>query len=126
MVSRRIEAAQKKVEERHFDSRKNLLEYDEVMDEQRKRFYGFRQEILDGVNCKARILEMIEEQIGRHLDDFLDKDYVLRHSPIGPDTMVEIRQIANVLGRSVAEPVANPEAGRPNPVGASAGTAAAR
>jgi 3-deoxy-7-phosphoheptulonate synthase len=40
--------------------------------------------------------------------------------------MVEIRQIANVLGRSVAEPVANPEAGRPNPVGASAGTAAAR
>ena len=37
MVSRRIEAAQKKVEERNFDSRKNLLEYDEVMDHQRKR-----------------------------------------------------------------------------------------
>ncbi len=39
MVSRRIEGAQKKVEERNFDSRKNLLEYDEVMDEQRKRVY---------------------------------------------------------------------------------------
>ncbi len=75
MVSRRIEGAQKKVEERHFESRKNLLEYDEVMDEQRKRVYGFRQEILDGINCKVKILEMIEEQIGRHLDDFLDKDY---------------------------------------------------
>ena len=37
MVSRRIEGAQKKVEERNFDIRKNLLEYDEVMDEQRKR-----------------------------------------------------------------------------------------
>ena len=37
MVSRRIEAAQKKVEERNFEVRKNLLEYDEVMDEQRKR-----------------------------------------------------------------------------------------
>ena len=37
MVTRRIEAAQKKVEERHFEARKNLLEYDEVMDEQRKR-----------------------------------------------------------------------------------------
>ena len=43
--------------------RKNLLEYDEVMDEQRKRVYGFRQEILDGANCKVRILEMIDEQI---------------------------------------------------------------
>src|SRR5262249_19534328 len=44
MVSRRIEAAQKKVEERNFDIRKNLLEYDEVMDHQRKRVYGYRQE----------------------------------------------------------------------------------
>ena len=52
MVSRRIEAAQKKVEERNFDIRKNLLEYDEVMDHQRKEVYGYRQEILDGANCK--------------------------------------------------------------------------
>ena len=48
MVTRRIEKAQKKVEEYHFDQRKNLLEYDEVMDHQRKRVYGTRQEILDG------------------------------------------------------------------------------
>src|SRR5262249_23644544 len=41
-VSRRIEAAQKKVEERNFDIRKNLLEYDEVMDHQRKRIYSYR------------------------------------------------------------------------------------
>ena len=47
MVSRRIEGAQKKVEERNFDIRKNLLEYDEVMDEQRKRVYGYRQRILE-------------------------------------------------------------------------------
>ena len=53
MVSRRIEGAQKKVEERNFEIRKNLLEYDEVMDEQRKRVYGYRQRILDGGNCKA-------------------------------------------------------------------------
>ena len=63
MVSRRIEGAQKKVEERNFDIRKNLLEYDEVMDEQRKRVYGFRQQILDGGNCKTMILEMIDQQI---------------------------------------------------------------
>jgi preprotein translocase subunit SecA len=75
MVSRRIEAAQKKVEERNFDIRKNLLEYDEVMDHQRKRVYGFRQEILDGGNCKIRVLKMIENQIDLALDRFLDADY---------------------------------------------------
>jgi preprotein translocase subunit SecA len=51
LVTRRIEGAQKKVEERNFDIRKNLLEYDEVMDEQRKRVYGFRQRILNGEDC---------------------------------------------------------------------------
>ncbi len=75
MVSRRIEAAQKKVEEQHFDSRKNLLEYDEVMDEQRKRVYGYRQSILDGVNCRELILTMIEEQVEQNVDVFLDRNY---------------------------------------------------
>lgn len=75
MVSRRIEGAQKKVEERNFEVRKNLLEYDEVMDEQRKRVYGYRQKILDGADCKQLILEMIHGEIDRHLDQFLDRDY---------------------------------------------------
>ena len=75
MVSRRVEGAQKKVEERNFEIRKNLLEYDEVMDEQRKRVYGYRQRILDGANCKQLIMEMIDEQVDRHLDEFLAKDY---------------------------------------------------
>jgi preprotein translocase subunit SecA len=75
MVSRRIEGAQKKVEERNFEIRKNLLEYDEVMDEQRKRVYGYRQHILDGANCKQLILEMIRKQIDHYLDQFLAKDY---------------------------------------------------
>jgi preprotein translocase subunit SecA len=75
MVTRRIEGAQKKVEERNFETRKSLLEYDEVMDEQRKRVYGFRQQILEGVNCKLKIMEMIDQEIDRYLDDFLAKDY---------------------------------------------------
>ena len=75
MVSRRIEGAQKKVEERNFDIRKNLLEYDEVMDEQRKRVYSYRQRILDGGSCKELILDMINSQIEQNLDIFLDKDY---------------------------------------------------
>src|SRR5204862_7281818 len=75
MVSRRIESAQKKVEERNFDIRKNLLEYDEVMDHQRKRVYSFRQEILDGANSKIRILDTLDEQITSAVDRFLDEDY---------------------------------------------------
>jgi preprotein translocase subunit SecA len=75
MVSRRIEAAQKKVEEYHFEARKNLLEYDEVMDTQRKRTYGKRQEILNDANCKAEILGMIREQVESNVVKFLDPDY---------------------------------------------------
>jgi preprotein translocase subunit SecA len=75
MVSKRIEGAQKKVEERNFDIRKNLLEYDEVMDHQRKRVYSYRQEILNGGNCKIRVLEMLDEQIDAAVERFLDEDY---------------------------------------------------
>lgn len=75
MVTRRIEAAQKKVEERNFETRKNLLEYDEVMDEQRKRVYGYRQRILNGENCKHLVLEMVHKEIDRFLDQFLARDY---------------------------------------------------
>jgi len=75
MVSRRIEGAQKKVEERNFEVRKNLLEYDEVMDEQRKRVYGYRQRILDGDNCRELIREMIDQQIKEHLTEFLAPDF---------------------------------------------------
>jgi preprotein translocase subunit SecA len=75
MVTRRIEAAQKKVEERHFEARKNLLEYDEVMDEQRKRVYGFRQRILDGSDCREAIVDMLDKQIDQHLTAFLQRDY---------------------------------------------------
>ena len=75
MVSRRIEGAQKKVEERNFETRKNLLEYDEVMDEQRKRVYGYRQQILEGADCKRLVLDMIRQQIDARLDQFLARDY---------------------------------------------------
>jgi preprotein translocase subunit SecA len=77
MVTRRIEAAQKKVEERNFEIRKNLLEYDEVMDEQRKRVYRYRQAVLDGANCKELILQMVRQQVERHLTSFLDREYGL-------------------------------------------------
>jgi preprotein translocase subunit SecA len=66
-VSRRITAAQKKVEERNFEIRKNLLEYDEVMDQQRKRVYSYRQEILDGISCRHLVLQQIRQQISHYV-----------------------------------------------------------
>jgi preprotein translocase subunit SecA len=75
LVTRRITAAQKKIEERNFDSRKHLLEYDEVMDHQRKDVYGRRQRILNGANCKLLILEMFDRQIELAVDQFLDTGY---------------------------------------------------
>ncbi|MBL8820496.1 MAG: preprotein translocase subunit SecA [Planctomyces sp.] len=75
MVTRRVEGAQKKIEERHFDQRKNLLEYDEVMDEQRKRTYSYRQQILDGADCREFVINMMDEQINLGTGQFLEKDY---------------------------------------------------
>lgn len=57
MVSRQIEGAQRKVEAHNFDARKNLLEYDDVANEQRKVIYNQRSEIMDADN----IAEMIEQ-----------------------------------------------------------------
>ena len=47
-VTRAVENAQKKVEERNFDVRKNLLEYDDVMNQQRKSMYALRKQVLRG------------------------------------------------------------------------------
>ncbi|QDV75801.1 preprotein translocase subunit SecA [Botrimarina mediterranea] len=75
MVQRRIEGAQKKREEMNFEARKSLLEYDEVMNSQRQRVYGYRQQILDGANTRGLLLDMIHEQIDQRLDVLLDAKY---------------------------------------------------
>ncbi len=75
MVSKRVEGAQKKREEYNFEVRKNLLEYDEVMDEQRKRVYGYRQHILDGGNCRDLIMEMVSDQVREATAEILDPQY---------------------------------------------------
>jgi preprotein translocase subunit SecA len=75
MVTRRIEAAQKKVEERNFEVRKNLLEYDEVMDQQRRRVYGYRQDILDGGSCRETLLNMVRRQIDINAGMFMQRDF---------------------------------------------------
>ncbi len=77
-ISKGIEKAQKKVEERNFEIRKSLLEYDEVMDHQRKIFYSRRRQVLEGRNLKAMIEEMIDHTITGHCESILDKEYPFR------------------------------------------------
>jgi len=74
-ISKGIEKAQKKVEERNFEVRKSLLEYDEVMDYQRKIFYSRRRKILGGKGLKNIIKEMIEAAIEKNCDTILNEQY---------------------------------------------------
>ena len=71
-VSKRISGAQRKVEERNFEARKSLLEYDEVMDFQRKKVYGYRQEILDGTSCRDLVMKQLSEQIHSNVVQYCD------------------------------------------------------
>ena len=74
-LSKGIERAQKKVEERNFGIRKNLLEYDEVPDEQRRTFYEMRQRVLDGRDLSEFIWEMIDETVTDAVDRYYDLQY---------------------------------------------------
>ena len=63
LISRRIEAAQKAVEAQNFESRKHILEYDDVMNKQREAVYGLRRQLLEGVDQKQLIVEDYVEAI---------------------------------------------------------------
>ncbi|MEX0880536.1 MAG: preprotein translocase subunit SecA [Thermoanaerobaculia bacterium] len=73
MVSRSIERAQKQVEARNFETRKHLLEYDDVMNRQREEIYGMRREILRGEQARDHVLGLAETILdyilGRHLNE---------------------------------------------------------
>ena len=70
-VTKAIARAQRKVEAYHFDIRKNLLEYDEVMNEQRKLVYSQRQEILDGGDLRGMVRRMMEKILQEQVRHFL-------------------------------------------------------
>ncbi len=71
-----VQRAQRKVEERNFEIRKNLLEYDEVMEFQRNAFYGIRQSVLEGRGTRQIIFDYIQETVADAVATFLDADYV--------------------------------------------------
>ena len=82
MISNAVESAQKKVEGRNFSIRKNVLQYDDVMNTQRGIIYGQRRQVLDGENIKDNISNMInslaEEMVNGYItEDGLNKEALL-------------------------------------------------
>ncbi|EFC32656.1 TPA: preprotein translocase subunit SecA [Campylobacter jejuni] len=72
IVTRAVENAQKKVENLHFESRKHLLEYDDVANEQRKTIYRYRNELLDeNYDIKAKISQNIAEYSANVMNDYM-------------------------------------------------------
>mgnify|MGYP002712028653 FL=1 len=76
MVSNAIKGAQSQVENQNFEMRKNVLKYDEVLNEQRKVVYRERQEILDSKDIAGQVRRMIESTIGAYVDGATAEGYV--------------------------------------------------
>jgi len=70
MVSKAIESAQRQVEAMHFESRKNVLEYDDVMNRQRDAIYNERNAILDGKEIHSRATEIIADTVEKAVESF--------------------------------------------------------
>ncbi len=72
LITKMINNAQKKVEARNFEIRKQLLEFDNVLNEQRKIIYAIRQDILEGKNIDTYIREFMEETVDDGFEEFMN------------------------------------------------------
>ena len=70
MITRQIERAQKQVEAQNFETRKHLLEFDDVMNKQREAIYRMRRDLLEGKEQKDYIIETVEAILDSYLDEF--------------------------------------------------------
>lgn len=79
-ISKAVENAQKKVEGRNFSIRKNVLQYDDVMNVQRTVIYDQRREVLDGIDLKDNIMKMMDSTIELVVDPYFTGDEVNKES----------------------------------------------
>lgn len=70
LITRSLEQAQKKVEARNFDIRKHVLEYDDVMNQQREVIYAQRRQVLTGTNLRENIMNMVGQIIDEQMDQY--------------------------------------------------------
>ncbi len=120
MLTRIIESAQKKVEGRNFSIRKNVLNYDDVMNTQREIIYKQRSQVLDGEDLHEIILKMMDELITGTVNEYLVDDNVKddwnivglkEHFSgwlVGPDDLVFTdEELQNVEKKDIAEALCN-------------------
>lgn len=74
IISRQIQSAQKKVETYHFDIRKSVLEYDDVMNIQREKFYAQRRRVLRGEKLNENVVYMLEQEMDRLLKSYISPE----------------------------------------------------
>ena len=115
LITRQIQSAQKKVETYHFDIRKSVLEYDDVMNIQREKFYAQRRKVLAGKNLSEDIYFMIEREIDRLLRSYIapeqaPEEYVYEdletmikelHSIIPQLSFFEVKDVQNMRFEAV-------------------------
>ncbi len=100
MITKRIEAAQKAVESQNFESRKHVLEYDDVMNKQREAVYGLRRGLIEGVDQK----EMITEDYVSHiLGNVLDEQAPEKIHPDQWNTETLYSTLFDVFGAQLAD-----------------------
>jgi preprotein translocase subunit SecA len=68
LITKRIAKAQEAVEMQNFEARKHLLEYDDVMNKQRKAVYGMRRQLLEGIDQRERVMEMVQGIVDQLID----------------------------------------------------------
>ncbi len=95
MISRRIEAAQKAVESQNFESRKHVLEYDDVMNKQREAVYGLRRQLMEGVDQKQLIAE---DYVSTILSNTLDEHAPEKQHPEEWNIDALFSQVYDVFG----------------------------
>jgi len=112
MLSSAIEKAQEKIESNNFAIRKQLLEYDQVMNEQRELIYSQRRRVLAGEDMKQQILDMVRDRIDFYVDQVLSEEItreewslvelnrillpVIPLSPITEDRVADIKKISEL------------------------------
>ena len=82
LITKRIAKAQEAVEAQNFEARKHLLEYDDVKNKQRQAVYGMRRQLLEGVDQKERVMEMVRGIVGPVHRHALPRRQAPRH--LGP------------------------------------------
>src|SRR5574344_829888 len=106
LITKQIQSAQKKVETYHFDIRKNVLEYDDVMNIQREKFYAQRKKVLSGRSLYDDVVYMIDKELDRIISSYISsaqqpEEYIY------DDLKAMVREIHSEIPQLVTVQVSN-------------------